>query len=115
MDAQPRLQRKDLVALQPTTVSGGKKGQTPPPHGPGTKSGLDIHGQPPELYADSTNPVSGGTGTWRDENNAMNSGIQSAFKAAKKTRAKLFVLTWRMYPNADETPPGTCGCGCSCS
>jgi hypothetical protein len=116
MDAQPRLLRQNLLDLQPNTVSGGKKGHTPPPHPPGTASGLDIHGQPPELYSDSTNPMSGGgSATWRDQNNQLNADIQSAFANRKGSRANLFVLTWRMYPNAAVPKPATCGCGCSCS
>lgn len=114
MDAQPRLRRRNLADLQPQSA-GGLKGQTPPPHPPATPAGLDIHGQAPELYSDSgnVNPATGAP--WRTENNLLNADIQAAFAARKGARAGLFVLTWRMYPNADVAKPATCGCGCSCS
>jgi hypothetical protein len=92
-------------------------GEDPPPYPPNTPSSLDITKQPPELHSDSFLVSSAGGLPWRDQNATLNNLIQQAFSTAKGPRKNLFVMTWRMYPNANNPPPpgSACGCGCSCS
>jgi hypothetical protein len=114
MLAEPKMRDQDLQNLLPQPK--GLQGRTPPPHPPNTPPDLDISKQPPELHSDSYLPQPSGT-PWRSQNNDMNTAIQLAFSKAKGARANLFVMTWRMYPNADNPPPAgsACGCGCACS
>ena len=103
MDATPRKTTQQLQALLPTGIVGGTQAKS---------GGMDIHASPPQLFADTAADTRANR---RAENDAINAAVVQALQKCKGDRAKLFVITWRMYPNDGQPKPDGCGCGCGCA
>jgi hypothetical protein len=118
MQAKPRKTKKELTNNLPDRIAKlyGESGIA-------DSGGLEQHGKLDLLEAD---PLKRTVPPNADrENRDLAAAIRAAFRAAGKPNDDLldpdkgprFVLTWRMYPNKNNTKVGvlgSCGCGCSC-
>jgi hypothetical protein len=120
MQANPPAKKSDLIKKLPKRIAkmyGVNDGQDP-------EGGLDVHEKLDKLKAD---PTAGSAPRDADlKNRNLAALIRAAYVLAGKpnddptdpVKGPRFVLTWRMYPNDENTKvheAGSCGCGCSCS